>query len=103
MHGQLNAQMGMAQKTGAKNGTLVIGNMDQKLRNPGSLILSHCQIPKRGGKHFKILSRSPSSALSHPFFGFWVPLLTWTTRKKTRVPTDSSLSNLEDLVVHMEG
>ena len=35
------AHMAVAEKTGAKNGTLVSGNMDQNLRNPSWLTLSH--------------------------------------------------------------
>ena len=33
--------MAVAQKTGTQNGTLVSGSMDQNLRNPSCLILSH--------------------------------------------------------------
>ena len=36
--------MAVAQKTGTQNGTLVSGNMDQNLRNPSCLILSHTHI-----------------------------------------------------------
>ena len=36
--------MAVAQKTGTQNGTLVSGNMDQNLRNPSYLILSHTHI-----------------------------------------------------------
>ena len=36
--------MAVAQKTDTQNGTLVSGNMDQNLRNPSCLILSHTQM-----------------------------------------------------------
>ena len=35
----------VAQKTGTQNGTLASGNMDQNLRNPSCLILSHTHVP----------------------------------------------------------
>ena len=35
---------GCGSKTGAKNGTLVSGNIDQNLRNPSCLILSHTHL-----------------------------------------------------------
>ena len=41
-----NKQMAGAQKTGTKTEPLVSGNMDQNLRNPSYLILSHTQIAK---------------------------------------------------------
>ena len=37
--------MPVAQKKGSKNGTLLHGTKDQNLRNPGSSILSHTQLP----------------------------------------------------------
>ena len=39
-----HGHMAVAQKTGTQNGTLVSGNMDQNLRNPSCLILSHAHI-----------------------------------------------------------
>ena len=39
---------GYGSKNRYQNGTLISGNMDQHLRNPSSLILSHCQIDRFG-------------------------------------------------------
>ena len=41
-------EMAVAQKTGTPNGTLVSGNMDQNLRNPTCLTLSHTQMSSLG-------------------------------------------------------
>ena len=42
----LRTKMAAAQQTGTQNGSLVSGNMDQNLRNPPCLILSHSQMRK---------------------------------------------------------
>ena len=43
--------MAVAQQTGTQNGTLVSGNMDQTLRNPPSVILSHTHMNVDARKH----------------------------------------------------
>ena len=59
-HGPVNGltksdNVAVAQKTGTQNGTLVSGNVDQNLRSPTCLILSHAHVsfwllpPKNGG------------------------------------------------------
>ena len=43
-------QNGYGSKNRYQNGTVVSGNIDQNLRNPSSLILSHCQMPASMGR-----------------------------------------------------
>ena len=48
LNGPPSTRNGCGSKNRYQNGTLVSGNMDQHLRNPCCLILSHTQMGKRG-------------------------------------------------------
>ena len=51
---------GHGSKKRCQNGTLVSGNMDQNLRNPSSLILSHCHIHPATGANIRAFSGESS-------------------------------------------
>ena len=62
------SHLAVAQKTGTQNGTLVSGNMDQNLRNPSCLILSHTHfLFQLGDSSFLDVDRMmPFLFLMHP-------------------------------------